>query len=160
MAFSSSRCNFPNDKMYNCVFWGLQCTRLMFQPASHTVNSLSVLFYVFWDELGPFSKFHHSCIVIAAVFCFGFLFFLMQSLFILPSAVTRARVIWSEFDLKPWMNVKEIRIGARRWDWISKKRREKPNVTLTAAYWASKLWSQLLQFNHHFKCEIEEENIN
>lgn len=66
--------------MYNCVFWGLQCTRLMFQPASHTVNSLSVLFYVFWDELGPFSRFHHSCIVIAAVFCFGFLFFLNAEL--------------------------------------------------------------------------------
>lgn len=32
-------------------------------------------FMFFWDELGPFSRFHHSCIVIAAVFCFGFLFF-------------------------------------------------------------------------------------
>lgn len=31
----------------------------------------------------------------------------MQSLFILPAAVTGARVIWSDFDLKPWMNVKE-----------------------------------------------------
>lgn len=93
-------------------------------------------------------------------FVLAFFFFKCRAYLFLPSAVTRARVIWSEFDLKPWMNVKEIRIGARRWDRISKKRREKPNATLTAAYWASKLWSQLLQFNHHFKCEIEEENIN
>lgn len=173
-------CFFPNTSWVTLTWWLLVSPDVIFQMikcitvffgACDSLGScfsllltqwtacLSCFILFFWDAPGPFSKFHHASIVIAAVFCFGF--FWIQSWFILPSAVIRAAwVIWNEFDLKPWMNVKEIRIGARRWDWISKKRREKPNATLTVAYWASKLWSQLLQFNHHFKCEIEIENIN
>lgn len=72
-------CFFSKHKLSNSTWWLLVPPDVIFQ-ISHTVNSLSVLFYVFWDELGPFSKFHHSCIVIAAVFCFGFLFFLNAEL--------------------------------------------------------------------------------